>query len=213
MPGTVPPVTDERDGLLRFLAQQRLVIRSTLHGLTEEQARSRPTVSELTLLSLVRHVALMERGWVAGTVAGIPEAQQEDQGFELGADDTIASVVALYDEVAAQTEALVAELDLDAPVPVPDAPWFPKDVEAWSVRWVLLHCIEETSRHAGHADILRECVDGATGYFLQMQAEDAGVVVPHHPMPEWAMSWGDDDGEGGEWSGSADDSAGTWNAA
>ena len=60
----------------------------------------------------------------------------------------------------------VRRLDLDTPVPVPDAPWFPKDVEAWSVRWVWWHLMEELTRHAGHGDIVRETVDGATMYSL-----------------------------------------------
>ena len=60
----------------------------------------------------------------------------------------------------------VRRLDLDTPVPVPDAPWFPKDVEAWSVRWVWWHLMEELARHAGHGDIVRETLDGATMYAL-----------------------------------------------
>ncbi len=84
--------------------------------------------------------------------------------------------------MAAETEAAVADLDLGAPVPVPDKPWFPEGLKAWSVRWVLLHLIEETARHAGHADIVRQSVDGATGYALLAGAENA------EPTP-WLTPW------------------------
>ena len=72
-----------------------------------------------------------------------------------------------YAAVARETESIVAQTDLDQPVPIPKGvPWFPQDVEAWSVRWVLLHLIEETARHAGHADLIREAIDGASVYML-----------------------------------------------
>ena len=75
--------------------------------------------------------------------------------------------------MAAETEAVIAAIpDLGQPVPVPkDVPWNPPDVDAWSVRWVLLHLIEETARHAGHADIVRESLDGATAFPLLAAAE------------------------------------------
>lgn len=73
--------------------------------------------------------------------------------------------------------------DLDRPVPVPKGvPWFPDDVEAWSVRWVLLHLIEEIARHAGHADIIRESIDGATMYALMAAAEG-------WPPTDWLKPW------------------------
>ena len=72
--------------------------------------------------------------------------------------------------------------DLGQPVPVPEAPWFPKDLVAWSVRWVLLHLIEEIARHAGHADIVRETVDGATAYELMAAAEG-------WPETDWLKPW------------------------
>jgi hypothetical protein len=68
-------------------------------------------------------------------------------------------------------------------VPVPrDAPWFPRDVDAWSVRWVLLHLIAETARHAGHADIIREAIDGATAFPLMAAAEN-------WPVTPWMQPW------------------------
>jgi hypothetical protein len=73
--------------------------------------------------------------------------------------------------------------DLGQPVPVPPGvPWYPDDVDAWSVRWVLLHLIEETARHAGHADIVREAVDGATAYELM-------AAVEGWPATDWVTPW------------------------
>ena len=76
----------------------------------------------------------------------------------------------------------MGRLDLDHPVPVPPAPWYPDDVDAWSLRWVLLHLIEETARHAGHADIVREAVDGATAFELMAAAEG-------WPDTPWLTPW------------------------
>jgi Protein of unknown function (DUF664) len=166
MPGSARPVTDERDGLLAYLAQQRLGLRATAHGLTDEQASSTPTVSSLSIAGLVKHTAWTERSWMSETVmqrdAGVPDYPDQ---FRLVDGETMPDVLAFYGSVAAETEAIVDELDdLEYRVPVPDAPWFPKDVEAWSLRWVLLHLIEETARHGGHADIVREAIDGRTFY-------------------------------------------------
>ena len=173
MPGTVRPIADERDGLLAYLAQQRDALRFAVHGLTDEQASSRPTASALSLAGLIKHAALMERGWIVGAVMQreLP-ARNWATEFSLEQGETVAGWLEIYAEVARETEAIVADIaDLGQPVPVPDAPWFPKDVEAWSVRWVLFHVIEETARHAGHADIIRESLDGATMYEVMAAAE------------------------------------------
>jgi hypothetical protein len=177
MPGTVRPVADERDGLVAYLAQQRLALRATVHGLTDEQARMTPvTSSTLSLGGLIKHAALCERGWIAGIIAHKPSADGSARNwtteFALQEGETLASVLALYDDVAAESEAIIAAIpDLDQPVEVPPAPWFPKNVTSWSVRWVLLHAIEEISRHGGHADILREALDGKTWYELMAAQE------------------------------------------
>lgn len=164
----VPPVTDERDGLLKFLAGQREALKAAVFELSREQATSTPSVSELTLAGLIKHVANTERSWVAGRLAGRDVEIDYQTSFQLAADQSVDDVIAFYDQVAAETEEIVRELsDLDVPVPVPQGvPWFPKDVDAWSARWVLLHCIEETARHAGHADIIRESIDGSNAFVL-----------------------------------------------
>jgi hypothetical protein len=188
MPATPPPVRTEQEGLLAFLTQQRQALRHAAYGLTEEQARLAPSASALSVGGLVKHVALTERSWMQGTVLG-----REDQKgsvdkyaatFVLRDDESLADVFDLQAEVAAETEATVADInDLDFPVRVPrDAPWFPADVEAWSLRWVLLHLIQESARHAGHADIVRESVDGATQYELLAAAEG-------WPATDWLTPW------------------------
>ncbi|WP_328606664.1 DinB family protein [Amycolatopsis sp. NBC_00345] len=189
MAGNVPPVTDERSGLLGFLAQQRHVIRVAAHGLSDEQARAVPSASELSVGGLVKHVANTESGWI-DLVLQLPpkpfEAGMADyfENYRLGESETLESVLDRYDRIAARTEEVVAGIpDLGRPVPVPKGvPWYPKDVDAWSVRWVLLHLIEETARHAGHADIIRESLDGATAMPLMAAAEG-------WPETDWVKPW------------------------
>jgi len=186
MPGSVRPITDERDGLLAYLAQQRYVLRLAAYGLTNEQARATPSASSLSVGGLVKHVAATERSWIE-RVRDVPQSYGVEDypvQFRLGADETLQDVLDFADDVAAETEAAIAEVeDLGRPVPVPrDAPWFPQDVEAWSVRWVLLHLIQETARHAGHADIVRESIDGATAFPLMAAAEG-------WPETPWMKPW------------------------
>ncbi|MBV9282067.1 MAG: DinB family protein [Chloroflexi bacterium] len=185
MPGLVPPVADERTGLLAYLAQQRHILRIAAYGLSDEQARETPARSALSIGGLIKHVALTERNWINMVLQrGRASDDAYLAGFRLGPDETLASVLKLYDEVADETERTIAAIpDLGQPVPVPKGvPWFPSDVEAWSVRWVLLHLIEEAARHAGHADILRESIDGATAFPLMAAAEG------WEPTP-WLQPW------------------------
>jgi uncharacterized damage-inducible protein DinB len=174
MPGQAPPLTDERAQLLAYVRQQRDGIRYAAYGLTDEQARLTPTAGTLSIGGLVKHTADMEAGWI-DMVRKRPSAGGQgeyEDNFRLGPDETLAGALARLDEVAEETEAVIAVVDLDQPVPVPQGvPWFPDDVDAWSVRWVLLHLIEEIARHAGHADIVRESIDGATTYELMAAAE------------------------------------------
>jgi uncharacterized damage-inducible protein DinB len=188
VPGTVPPVADEREGLLAYLAQMRAVIRIAAYGLTDEQARLAPTPGPLTIGGLIKHVAAVERTWMDTVLQRRRPSEERQQDYEnnfhLGPDETLADVLASYDTATKQTDAIIAGIgDLGQPVPIPqDAPWFPKDVEAWSVRWVLLHLIQETARHAGHADIVRESIDGATAFPLM-------AAVEGWPETPWMKPW------------------------
>jgi uncharacterized damage-inducible protein DinB len=190
MPGNVPPVADERDGLLKYIAQQRDGIRYAAYGLTEEQIRVTPTTSAICIGGLIKHVTSCERGWIDRMLQRERAQSVEDAAaaygadWQVGDDDTLAGLLADYDACARETEDAVASVtDLSMPVPVPrDAPWFPKDVDAWSARWVLLHLVEEIARHAGHADIIREHIDGATMYELMAGAEG-------WPETPWLKPW------------------------
>ena len=190
MPGQASPSTDERELLLAYIAQQRDGVRFAAFGLSDDQARLTPTVSSLSIGGLIKHVAAVEQTWIdlieqrpARDAQADQEAAYED-GFRLGADETLDGVLAAYDAVAARTASVIMAIDdLNQPVPVPKGvPWFPADVEAWSVRWVLLHVIEETARHAGHADIVREAIDGATMFPLMAAAEG-------WPATDWLQPW------------------------
>ena len=166
---TATTVTGERADLLAALAAHRHFLRYTVQGLTEEQARQRTTASELTLGGLVKHVAHQEAGWVRFVLEGpssMPGPDDPEQmarwaeEFRLGPDETLESVLAHYDEVARRTDELVRTLpDLNASHPLPEAPWFPPGATR-SARRVFLHIVAETAQHAGHADILRESLDG-----------------------------------------------------
>ena len=186
MPGQAPVATDERGQLLAYLAQQRLVLKLAAYGLTNEQAQSAPSVSSLTVGGLIKHVASVERYWIDLLLQRQTELAEDDYGanFRLEPGETLASVLDMYDAVARETESVIDKIaDLGQPVPVPKGvPWFPDDLDAWSVRWVLLHIATETARHAGHADIVRESVDGATAFPLMAAAEG-------WPETPWLSPW------------------------
>jgi uncharacterized damage-inducible protein DinB len=186
MPGLVAPVADEREGLLAYLAQQRLALRLTAHGLTDDQAQATPTASPLSVGGLIKHVAGAERGWMDAVLQRDRKwsAEHHRASFRLAPGETLAGILDLYDQAAKETDSVIAEIhDLGQTVPVPQGlAWFPRDVTAWSVRWVLLHLIEETARHAGHADIIRESLDGATALPLMAAAEG-------WPANPWVQPW------------------------
>ncbi|HEX2902397.1 MAG TPA: DinB family protein [Jatrophihabitans sp.] len=161
--------TREQADLLETMARHRMFLRQTVHGMDEKQIRQRSTVSQLTLASILQHVTAMERQWVDFIVRG-PEAigAADQAALERYAEQwrvpdgvTLDSLLADYAAVAGHTEQVVRELpSLDLSHPLPPAPWFAPGAE-WTARRVLLHLIAETSQHAGHADIIRESLDGA----------------------------------------------------
>ncbi|MFE3653922.1 MULTISPECIES: DinB family protein [unclassified Streptomyces] len=170
--GAETAVTGERADWLEGLAKHRHFLRFTTRDLTDEQAGQRTTAGELCLGGLIKHVTAAERAWVDFILHGpsvMPDftamsesdwASRADQ-FRLLEGETLAGVLADYEEVARRTDDVVATLpDLGRTWPLPKAPWFEGDAQ-WSARRVLMHIIAETAQHAGHADIIRESLDGA----------------------------------------------------
>jgi uncharacterized damage-inducible protein DinB len=159
----------ERRDFVGTLAKHRKLLLRTVRGLTEEQVRLRPTASGLCLGGLIKHVTLAERNWTrfitegasamggAGRTAGDRHAAT----FDMTDDDTMAAILERYKETARSTDELIMTLpSLDVSHPLPEAPWYEQGA-SWSARRVLLHVIAETAQHAGHADIVRESIDGA----------------------------------------------------
>lgn len=161
----------ERADLLAMLAKSRHFLRFTTRDLTDEAAGQRTTASELCLGGLIKHVTAVENNWVEFIVRGpsaMPDfsamtkedlARRADE-FRLMPGETLAGVLDAYADVARRTDELVVTLpDLSAAQPLPKAPWFTES--EWTARRVLLHIVAETAQHAGHADIIRESLDGA----------------------------------------------------
>ncbi|MFI0261955.1 DinB family protein [Streptomyces sp. NPDC017056] len=161
---------DERGALLAFLEAQRGGLRRSVLGLTDEQAARKPSASELSLSGLLKHVAEVELQWLE-MARQVPPSVVRDMdswhlSFELEGAETVASILAAWEETARKTEQFITSLpDLNGTFPLPEAPWFPPKAEQ-SMRWLLLHLIEEFARHAGHADVIRESLDGKTAFTL-----------------------------------------------
>jgi hypothetical protein len=155
---------NERDALGGFLDQQRDALVRKVRGVTEADARRTPTASSLSLLGLLKHSAVWEDRWFQGVVAGrsLPDGWPEqesaipDEDFLVEDRDTVEQWVARYDDAAARSRQVAARTELDDRCAR-------TDLVDCNLRWVLLHLIEETARHAGHADIIRETLDGSRG--------------------------------------------------
>jgi hypothetical protein len=180
-----PAVDGERADLLAELAVARAVLVATTEGLTDAQLGERPTASALCLGGLVKHVASTEEAWgrflldgpaamsfalpegvtwddfMTGTASAYPQwAIDRQNDFTMLPGDTAAAILARYEQVAARTTEIVAALPtLDVSHPLPEAPWNAPGEER-SARRVLIHLVAETVQHAGHADIIRETIDG-----------------------------------------------------
>ncbi|AXK37753.1 DinB family protein [Streptomyces armeniacus] len=177
----------ERADLLAELAAARAALVTTARGLSDERAGEQPTVSALCVGGLVKHVTAVEEGWLRfaaegpsalnfdlppgvtwddlakGTAREYPQwAIDHQNNFRMLPGETLSQVLARYEQVVARSEEIIASLpDLSAAHPLPEAPWHEPGAVR-SVRRVLMHVIAETAQHAGHADILRETLDGQT---------------------------------------------------
>lgn len=184
---TTTTLDAERAELIAQLTTIRAALINTARGLSDAQLGERPTVSELCLGGLIKHVASMEETWLrfvldgpsamsyelpegvtwddimAGTAREFPQWMTDHMTeFRMRPGETLAGIIERYERIAARTEEIIAGVpDLSVVHPLPEAPWHePGSVH--SVRRVLLHVIAETAQHAGHADILRETIDGQT---------------------------------------------------
>lgn len=165
----------ERSDVMETLDRHRGFLLRTSDGLTDEQARTRSTVSDLTIASILKHVADTEESWVEFATAGASastkgadvdwdavrrgEVEFVDTRFLLGEDDTLENLRARVMQVGAATSELLGTADLDGAHLLPETPWRAPGT-VWSVRRIALHLIAEISQHAGHADIIREAIDG-----------------------------------------------------
>ncbi len=144
---------DERELLLSWLDWLRGVIIRKIAGLSEDTARWTPDGALLPLLGIVNHLTRVEWRWIDGTMQGRAVSRAEEE-FRPGPELSVGTAVAAYRERAAATDAYVRATPLIERC---------RDEEGVDLRWVLLHLINETARHAGHADATRELLDGVTG--------------------------------------------------
>lgn len=161
---TEPPYNgNEKDtlhGFLQFL-RETIVVKCT--GLTEEQMRLTPTVSSMNLLGMVKHLTIVERYWFQGVFldadVDLPWSEEDPDGdWRTHEADTAAAALESYINECKISDQVLRDHSLDDL-----AAWATSDDERRSLRWIMVHMIEETARHAGHADILRESIDGSTG--------------------------------------------------
>jgi len=165
MTTTEQTLTGEHAELLETLGKHRFFLRHTVQGLNDEQAALTPTASQLCLGGLIKHVTRAEQGWYDFAVSG-PEAhpgtdiESHLNSFRMLPCETLEGLLATYEATARRTDELISSgVDLNQSWPLPVAPWFPPN-SSWSIRRVLMHIIAETAQHAGHADIIRETIDG-----------------------------------------------------
>jgi uncharacterized damage-inducible protein DinB len=155
-----PHAAPEKEMLTAFLDFQRDTLLWKVSGVSDEDLRRKPTVSSLSLLGLVKHLAYVERSWFQmvflNRELSVPWTKEDpDADLRIEPDETTASVLTFYQDAVAESRKIVAESSLDDMAQKPG-----KDN---TMRWILVHMIEETARHNGHADIIREAIDGATG--------------------------------------------------
>lgn len=189
-----PAQHDERTNLAEYVDQQLAAIRASLYGLTEEQARETPCRSALSLAGIVKHTAY---GMRRGTPRLLGEKPSADFGagamtaymgsFVLTDEETAVSVRDEFDAARLEYLAAFRDADPDAEATEPPSPWFGSfDAHAIRLRYYMTHQVEEMARHAGHADIIREQLDGMAIPRLVMTLEGAPAndfFQPFEPPP------------------------------
>ena len=205
MPLFPATTSTEKANLLEWVRSELLNARSIVHGLTADQLRARPVPSsELSLGWLLLHIGEVAESWLERAAAA-PQAPETGRSLveayawaesvnQVAPDATVEEILAEYDRRCAAGLAHLREADLDAAVPVPgEMPWYPPGQPPFNGRWAVLHALNEISRHSGHADILREAIDGRTMYDLIAEDQEYDMSYigqwyaahPEIPAPQW----------------------------
>lgn len=183
MPVVPMPVAGERESHLELLKFHHASFVAAAHGLTDDQARSTPTVSTLCIGGLIKHVTVVAYAWTQQVLAD-PEQLRDDPWSLVGMvshreeqhvmrdDDSLAGLLAALQAQTAETVRVFSEIDLDATMVVPEHVQSVCDGARWTARWALMNINEEMARHAGHADLIRESIDGATMFPLLAAVDD-----------------------------------------
>ena len=162
-PEIAPYSGEERDVVNWLLDYQRYVLLRKVEGITEQQARMTTAESDLTLLGLVRHLAEVEQYWLGIVFLGLNEslpwddANDRDADFHPGDDDTLSDALELL------RAEMVRARQLASTTPFDSLSVGRRENQQVKLRWILVHLVEEYARHCGHADLLREAIDGTTG--------------------------------------------------
>lgn len=198
MPFFAPEVTTETQALSAFLRHQCAQLRTSAHGLTTEQARLTPIASELSIGGLLLHNAQVVHGWLT-TAMRAPERtpiemyaeisarigiHQPFSGAEAPQTMSLEEILEIFDLAVAFIDEAATSIDLEAALPGPNNPWMPPEL-VLTGRWVWLHLVTEVARHAGHADIIREALDGKISSELNFLA-DGGT---EEEWAEEAATW------------------------
>ena len=158
---------DERTMLVQYLDYHRVTLLGKVEGLGRQQLATTTAASSLHLAGLLKHLAFVEHWWFRRVLLGEPEHPvfadvdwdaDPDWEFRTAAEDDPAWLVGLYEQACDSSRGAIATLDLDHRAVRPL-----RNGDHASLRWILLHMLEETARHNGHADLLREAIDGSTG--------------------------------------------------
>lgn len=186
-----PALHDEATGLAEYVDTQLEALRASAHGLTEEQARSRPTRSALSIGGILKHVGFVIRPPEEPDAVTVEEGEEVSEDayaafmdtFALRDDETLAETIAVFDERRPRVVEWIRAADEDTELPIGPAPWYGRtDTRQARLRYVHVHFVEELARHAGHADIIREQIDGATT--LELVLADTGA-----PATPFAQPW------------------------
>lgn len=170
----LPQIDNERDTLCNYLEAQLDAIRASAYGLDDTQARQTPLHSALSISGIIKHITFCMKGSLSG--AGHHEHDQPDnafyKSFAPSDEETLESLLVTFDSVRTEYMTMCRGGDVESTLPVGPMPWFnmnePRDAK---LRYLYVHHVEEFARHAGHADIIREQIDGAKAGELMLAVE------------------------------------------